>query len=64
MVAGVAEKLAENPSDKQGWNRLIQSYMVLGKTDDARNAIETARRAHADDPDFLANIKALQEKLQ
>jgi len=39
MVAGLDEKLRENPRDPEGWMRLVRSYMVLGKTADARGAL-------------------------
>ncbi|NGN40622.1 c-type cytochrome biogenesis protein CcmI [Mesorhizobium sp. CGMCC 1.15528] len=38
MVAGLDEKLRENPNDPEGWMRLVRSYLVLGKKDDARAA--------------------------
>jgi cytochrome c-type biogenesis protein CcmH len=38
MVAGLDEKLRENPNDPEGWMRLVRSYLVLGKKDDARTA--------------------------
>lgn len=39
MVAGLDEKLRQNPRDTEGWMRLIRSYVVLGKTDQAREAL-------------------------
>jgi cytochrome c-type biogenesis protein CcmH len=39
MVAGLDEKLRQNPRDTEGWMRLIRSYVVLGKADQAREAL-------------------------
>jgi len=39
MVAGLDEKLKQNPRDTEGWMRLIRSYVVLGKADQARDAL-------------------------
>ena len=39
MVAGLDEKLRQNPRDLEGWMRLIRSYLVLGKADAARDAL-------------------------
>ncbi|AZO48300.1 MAG: c-type cytochrome biogenesis protein CcmI [Mesorhizobium sp.] len=45
MVAGLDEKLKQNPRDVEGWIRLIRSYAVLGKTDQARDALGRAINA-------------------
>lgn len=39
MVASLDEKLKQNPRDTEGWMRLVRSYVVLGKTDEARAAL-------------------------
>ncbi|RUM97324.1 c-type cytochrome biogenesis protein CcmI [Pseudaminobacter arsenicus] len=39
MVAGLDQKLRENPQDTDGWMRLVRSYVVLGKTQEARSAL-------------------------
>ncbi|RWP51711.1 c-type cytochrome biogenesis protein CcmI [Mesorhizobium sp.] len=39
MVAGLDEKLRQNPRDAEGWMQLIRSYVVLGKADQARDAL-------------------------
>lgn len=39
MVAGLDQKLRENPQDIDGWMRLVRSYVVLGKTQEARSAL-------------------------
>ena len=40
MVAGLDEKLRQNPRDAEGWKRLVRSYVVLGKADQARDALK------------------------
>lgn len=39
MVAGLDGKLRQNPRDAEGWMQLIRSYVVLGKADQARDAL-------------------------
>jgi cytochrome c-type biogenesis protein CcmH len=39
MVASLDERLRANPDDREGWKRLVRSYMVLGRPDDARDAL-------------------------
>jgi len=40
MVAGLDSRLRQNPDDGEGWQRLVRSYVVLGRRDDARAALE------------------------
>lgn len=56
MVAQLDARLAENPSDAEGWKKLVRSYLVLGKPDEARSAL--ARAAKGLDADRLAELKA------
>ena len=42
MVANLDEKLKANPDDLDGWQRLIGSYVVLGREADARAALGRA----------------------
>lgn len=39
MVAGLDAKLRQNPHDLEGWQRLLRSYLVLGKNDEAHAAL-------------------------
>jgi len=39
MVASLDEKLRANPADREGWMRLVRSYVVLGRADAARDAL-------------------------
>lgn len=45
MVASLDEKLRQNPRDEEGWMRLIRSYAVLGKADQARDALSRSEAA-------------------
>lgn len=44
MVKGLDQRLQENPDDLEGWQRLIHSYTVLGRQDEAVDAL--ARGLH------------------
>lgn len=44
MVSRLAERLAENGDDLDGWLQLARAYVVLGRVDDARSAIESAEK--------------------
>lgn len=39
MVAGLDEKLRQNPADPAGWARLIRSHIVLGRPEAAKEAL-------------------------
>lgn len=39
MVAQLDERLKENPRDREGWKRLVRSYVVLGRQPQARDAL-------------------------
>lgn len=39
MVANLDSKLRENPNDLEGWQRLVRSYLVLGRERDAADAL-------------------------
>ncbi len=45
MVAGLAEKLKQSPDDVEGWERLVRSYVVLNRPNDAIEALRRARKA-------------------
>lgn len=55
MVSGLESRLKAEGGTPAEWGRLITSYQVLGKTDQARQALQTARNAFAND----ANAQAL-----
>jgi cytochrome c-type biogenesis protein CcmH len=58
MVERLAERLANDPNDKDGWLRLIRSYKVLGDDKSAADAADKARAAFKDDVTALAEIDA------
>ncbi len=45
MVSGLAARLEASPTDVDGWQRLIQSYMVLERPREAQDALDRAREA-------------------
>ena len=53
MVSRLAKRLEENPDDKEGWERLIRSYIVLERTDDAKAAVQKASTQYANDAAYL-----------
>jgi len=57
MVASLAERLKTEPGDADGWARLIRSYIVLGRTEEARAALAAARAALTNDAAKLASIE-------
>jgi cytochrome c-type biogenesis protein CcmH len=63
MVARLAQKMAENGSDVDGWLRLIRAYSVLGERDKALAAAANARSALAGNSDNLRRIGDLAKEL-
>jgi cytochrome c-type biogenesis protein CcmH len=63
MVARLAQKMAENGSDVEGWLRLIKAYSVLGERDKALAAAAHARSALAGNSDNLRRIGELAKEL-
>ncbi|MDH3195900.1 MAG: c-type cytochrome biogenesis protein CcmI, partial [Hyphomicrobiales bacterium] len=45
MVSRLAERLASEPDDAEGWLRLVRSYVVLGRPEDAKQAATTAMKS-------------------
>jgi cytochrome c-type biogenesis protein CcmH len=64
MVAGLAARLAAEPDDSNGWQRLIRAYAVLGDKDKARAALSGARKAMAGRNDALAALVAEAAELK
>lgn len=50
MVGQLAERLKQNPRDREGWERLMRARMVLGQADQAAAAYRDATRAFAGSP--------------
>jgi cytochrome c-type biogenesis protein CcmH len=63
MVARLAQRMAENGSDVDGWLRLIKAYSVLGERDKALTAAADARTALAGNNDSLRRIGELTKEL-
>lgn len=58
MVAGLAERLKQNPRDRAGWERLLRARMVLGQSQQAAADYRAARQAFSGSP---ADQQALRE---
>lgn len=63
MVERLAQRLAQDASDVDGWLRLIRSYVVLGERDKALNAAARARQALTGSDDKVRRIDALVKGL-
>jgi cytochrome c-type biogenesis protein CcmH len=63
MVEGLAARLKRDGRDLPGWKRLIQSYQVLDRREDARAALAEARRQFEGNADALADLIRLAEQL-
>jgi cytochrome c-type biogenesis protein CcmH len=63
MVARLAQKMAANGADVDGWLRLIKAYSVLGERDKALAAAVQARSALAGNSDNLRRIDELAKEL-
>ena len=63
MVAGLDERLRRNPNDAEGWMRLIRSYVVLGRTDQARDALKRGLDAFGSDSDKGKEMTAFAASL-
>jgi len=58
MVERLAEKLARDGADLDGWVRLVRAYVVLGEHERARGAAADARRALSGDAAKLQRLEA------
>ncbi|WP_299811973.1 c-type cytochrome biogenesis protein CcmI [uncultured Roseibium sp.] len=63
MVAGLAERLANEGGSASEWKQLIQAYVVLGDRQSAEKALEEAQAAYADKPEDLSSIKDVARQL-
>lgn len=63
MVAGLAAELEARPLDPNGWARLMQSYMVLGRPEEASAALERAVVAFDGEPEIQARLRGFAEQL-
>jgi cytochrome c-type biogenesis protein CcmH len=63
MVDRLADRLKKSPRDADGWIKLIQSRMVLGETELARQALARGIEAFTDDNQQRARIVTAAQKL-
>ena len=63
MVAGLDEKLRQNPRDVEGWTRLVRSYHVLGREDAARDALKRGLAALGESSDEGKKLADLSNAL-
>jgi cytochrome c-type biogenesis protein CcmH len=63
MVERLADRLARDRADVDGWMRLVRSYLVLGQHDKAVAAASAARAALATEPDKLRKLDAFAVEL-
>jgi len=58
MVARLDERLRQNPHDKEGWQRLVRSYVVLGRNEDALGALKRGVEALGQDSQDARELEA------
>lgn len=63
MVDGLAARLEDDPSDFDGWLRLVRSRVVLGDRDGAQEALNQAARTFAAAPFPMRQLTALADEL-
>lgn len=56
MVARLAQRLAADGADLEGWLMLMRSYVVLGRREEARAAMVSARGHFSDNDEALKRI--------
>ncbi len=64
MVSNLAAKLEADGGDLEGWFRLINAYRVLGRAEDARNALVSANANFQNDEQALAQLDELAIRLE
>lgn len=63
MVARLDERLRENPQDAEGWQRLVRSYLVLDRRQDARDALARGVEALGTDTERARELTAFAAAL-
>ena len=63
MVAQLADRLAHDGGDPEGWLRRDRAYSVLGEADKARAAMADARKALGGDPKAIGQLDSLSREL-
>ncbi len=64
MVERLAERLARDGSDLDGWLRLVRAYTVMGDRGKAISAVADARKALGHDTDKLRRLDDLVKELK
>lgn len=64
MVSSLDEKLKEEPNNLEGWQRLIRSYKVLGRDDEAKQALDNALKTFTPDTDQGQVLIELAKQMQ
>lgn len=63
MVANLAARLERDGGNAEDWSKLVRSYRVLGRPDDARATLAKARAALKDDATALAALDDTAKQL-
>lgn len=63
MVSGLAEKLKTNGRDKEGWQKLIRAYQMMGRKDAAVEAVANAKAGLAGDAAAVREIEDFAKAL-
>lgn len=63
MVAGLDERLRSNPDDPEGWQRLVRSYTVLNRADDAADALARGIAALGEESEAAAGLRRFAASL-
>jgi cytochrome c-type biogenesis protein CcmH len=59
MVDTLAARLAADPTDRDGWRRLVRAYAVLKRQADIESAIAAAGRGIPGEPAFLEELRSI-----
>ncbi|MDR3494092.1 MAG: c-type cytochrome biogenesis protein CcmI [Ancalomicrobiaceae bacterium] len=63
MVVRLADRLDRDGGSAEDWGKLVRSYLVLGRQDDAKTTVDKAHGALAKDPAALAAFDAILKDL-
>ncbi len=63
MVQNLSDRLEESPDDIEGWKKLIRSYVVLRKNDEAKAALVRARKAFSGQSERLDELTDFAQKI-
>ncbi len=64
MVEGLAEKLKEDPKNIAGWLRIIRSYAVLGRSEEAATGLAEATKIFSDNPEATQKLNELASAMK